>query len=298
MIVNRPKSLRAVVDHRVRRLGLQGARLARWWLAPEAWPAPRRYDEARDGRLEVLVQAVRLPIASRDGPDDVALERGKRANIRLAAPAFDGLVVAPDRALSFWRALGRATERRGYTWGRELRGGCVVPAIAGGLCLLSNALFEAAARAGWRIHERHGHSLEAMAPPPGTIPLDATVAWPDADLVIAPVDGPARLSVVVEDDTLCVSIYAARANDETITLSSEEAVVEVAGERRRSIRVWRRRLDRAGTVLATEELAYSDRRILRPDEVGATCLTCGETGCRDRPSEETLVALRTIGKKD
>src|SRR5689334_5250637 len=102
--VSRPKSLRAVVDHRVRRLGLQAARLAGWWASPGSWPAPRRYDEARDGRLDVLAQEVHLPLASRDGPDDAALEAGKHTNLRLAIAAFDGLVVAPDRPLSFWRA--------------------------------------------------------------------------------------------------------------------------------------------------------------------------------------------------
>lgn len=293
--MNRPKSLLAVVDHRARRWGLQAARLAGWWMAPASWPPPQRHDEARDGRLDVLAQVVRVPLRSPERHLDAALEVGKRANVGLAAPAFDGLVVTPQRPLSFWRALGRATERRGYTWGRELRGGCVVPTIAGGLCLLSNALFEAAARAGWRIHERHGHSMEAIAPPAGTVPLDATVAWPDVDLVIAPVHGPARLSVTIEEDDLRVAILTAIASDERIELSHEESIVERAGERWRALRVWRRRFDGAGAVLASEEIARSDRRILEADEIGKTCLTCGEVTCRDRPAEETLVALRTIG---
>lgn len=294
--MNRPKSLWAVVDHRTRRWGLQAARLAGWWMAPASWPAPQRYQAARDGRLDVLAHEVRVPLRAGTGEQDAALEAGKCANVRRAAPAFDGLVATPARALSFWRALGRATERRGYTWGRELRGGCVVPAIAGGLCLLSNALFEAAARSGWRIHERHGHSKEAVAPTPGLVPLDATVAWPDVDLVIAPVHGPARLSVQVEDDVLRVAIFTAAASAERIELSHEETIVERAGERRRSLRVWRRRLDDGGAVVTTEEIAHTERRILEADEIGKTCLTCGEASCRDRPAEETLIALRTVGR--
>jgi len=292
--VNRPKTLWAVADHRARRWGLQAARLAGWWMAPGAWPAPRRYAPARDGRLDAPAQVVRVPLRSPEARPDDALEAGKRANVTRAAPAFDGLVVAPQRPLSFWRALGRATERRGYTWGRELRGGCVVPTIAGGLCLLSNALFEAAARAGWRIHERHGHSLEAFAPPAGAVPLDATVAWPDVDLVVAPVHGPARLSVGIEDDVLRVAIFTADPSVEQIELSHRETVVVRAGERWRSLRVSRRRLDSAGIVLATEEIARTDRRILGPDELGKTCVTCGEVSCHDRPPQETLVALRGV----
>ena len=264
-------------------------------MAPASWPAPQRYDPERDGALAALAQVVHVPLHSPEGPADAALEAGKQSNVTLATAAFDGLVVTPHRPLSFWRALGRATARRGYTWGRELRGGCVVPTIAGGVCLLSNALFEAAARAGWRIHERHGHSLEAVAPPAGTVPLDATVAWPDVDLVVAPVHGPARLSVGIEGDMLRVAIFTARPSVERIELSHRETIVERAGERWRSLQVSRRRLDEAGVLLATEEIARTERRILAADELGKTCLSCGEASCHDRPAEETLVALRTIG---
>jgi len=295
--VNRPKSLWAVVDHRTRRWGLQAARLAEWRTDPASWPVPQRYDRARDGRLDVLAQVIRVPLSAPAGHGQAALEAGKRANVSLAAPAFEGLLVAPRQPLSFWRALGRPTRRRGYTWGRELRGGCVVPTIAGGLCLLSNALFEAAVRAGWRIHERHGHSLEAVPPAPGTIPLDATVAWPDVDLVMAPVHGPARLSVAIEDDHLRVAIFTAAASGERVELSQQEAVLERADERWRSLRLWRRRLDESGAIIASEEVARSERRILAADELGKTCLSCGELSCRDRPAEKTLFALRTIGRK-
>jgi hypothetical protein len=117
------------------------------------------------------------------------------------------------------------------------------------------------------------------------------------DLVIAPTHGPARLSVGIEDDALFVAIFTARTSDERIELGHEETIVEQAAERRRSIRVWRRRFDKAGTVLATEEIARTDRRILEADEIGKTCLSCGEVRCRDRPAEETLIALRSVGKR-
>lgn len=267
-------------------------------MAPATWPVPRRYQPARDGRLDVLAHEARLALGPRDGFGDPALEAGKRINLRRAVAAFDGLVVTPERPLSFWRALGRVTEGRGYTWGRELRGGCVVPAIGGGLCLLSNALFEAAVWSGWQIHERHGHSLEAIAPPAGAVPLDATVAWPDVDLVIAPTRGRARLAVGIEGDDLRVAIFAAQASDERVELSHEEAVVARSDERLRSIRVWRRRVSlSSGNVLSSEEVARTERRILESDEIGKTCLSCGEVGCRDRPGEETLVALRSFSKR-
>jgi vancomycin resistance protein VanW len=295
--MSRPKSAWAVVDHRTRRLVWQSARLAAWWLAPRRWPAPARYAPARDGQLDAAVVTVRAPLARSDGFADAALEAGKRKNLALAVPAFDGLVLAPSRSLSFWRVLGRAGADRGYTWGMELRGGCVVPAIAGGLCLLSNALFEVAVRSGWQILERHGHSLEAIAPAPDTIMLDATVAWPDVDLVIAPRAGAARLSVRLDDDALVVTAFMAQPLGERIELSLDEHIEARGSDRVRRSRVIRRRSDGSGNVIAVEDVAVSTRRILTRDELGKSCISCGEDGCRDRPRESVLMQLRPPPEK-
>ena len=40
--------------------------------------------------------------------------------------------------------LGRITARKGFVLGREIREGCVVPTVGGGICQLSNALATAA----------------------------------------------------------------------------------------------------------------------------------------------------------
>ncbi len=83
--------------------------------------------------------------------------------------------------MSFWRQLGRTTSRKGFISGRELREGCIVPAIGGGLCQLSGLLYQAALEAGLEIVERHGHSRVV----PGSQAeqdLDATVFWNYVDL--------------------------------------------------------------------------------------------------------------------
>ena len=55
---------------------------------------------------------------------------------------------SPGETFSFWRAAGRATRARGYVIGRELRQGCMIPTIGGGLCQLTNALSRVAHQAG------------------------------------------------------------------------------------------------------------------------------------------------------
>ncbi|MFZ1220469.1 MAG: VanW family protein [Chthoniobacterales bacterium] len=281
--MTRPKSALQVIDYRLRRAGLSAARLMNW-LVSNRWSKPMY---CRNGNGQKVAELV-VPIARADGLAHPALERGKRRNLELAVPYFDGLLLTPERTLSFWRALGRASEKRGFSWGMELRGGCVTPAIGGGLCLLSNAIFELAVRSGWRIIERHGHSLEAVPPMAGTVPLDATVVWPDVDLVVAPARGWARLAVTITPkDELCLAIFADEAAPRA-QLEANERVVWRGDQRYREIEVIR------SIDGVREVVAHSFRQILSGDELGKTCLSCGERSCRDRPQESVLAALRKI----
>ena len=109
-------------------------------------------------------------------PRERALELGKVQNLRIAAAALDGLVVEPGEIFSFWRAAGRTSRAKGYVTGRELRLGCMIPSIGGGICQLTNALSRVAHGAGMEIVERHSHSVH----PEGFFiddSTDATVFW-------------------------------------------------------------------------------------------------------------------------
>lgn len=110
---------------------------------------------------------------------EFALIAGKVHNLRIAMRAFDGVVVPAGVVMSFWRQLGRPGRRRGFVRGRELRSGCMVPAVAGGICQLSNALADCAHRAGIEAVERHAHSVRIAATPTFA---DATVFWNYVDL--------------------------------------------------------------------------------------------------------------------
>jgi vancomycin resistance protein VanW len=54
---------------------------------------------------------------------DPQLQRNKVQNLRLAAGRIDGVILSPGQTFSFWRLVGRATERGGYTDGLVLRDG-------------------------------------------------------------------------------------------------------------------------------------------------------------------------------
>ncbi len=292
----RVKSIWDVWDSRARLRAHQALRLGAWLFEGRRWREPELHSAAIHAAVRHLVYRRRIGIARTDQHADPVLEAGKRKNVALAAPRFDGLYLAPDRPLSFWRALGRVSQARGFTWGMELRGGCVVPAIGGGICLVSNALFELAARAGLMIVERHGHSIEAVPPAPGAlVGIDATVAWPHIDLVIAPASGVARLGMRVEGEELVVTLHAsepARARFELAAVG--ERVVLENGERIRRNRIERHaHHPTSGEVIASEVIADNRKRMLHHEELGRSCLSCDETTCADRPAEvPQLIALR------
>jgi len=246
---------------RVRVASFAAQRFARW-LTDDAFAAPARVMPSGP-----IAHVVRVPIA-RSGADP-RLEAGKRHNVRLAATAFHGVVVTPARPLSFWRVLGPATEARGFAWGMELRSGCAVPAVGGGLCLISNALFALAVELGWTILERHGHSM-ALGDPHA---LDATIAFPHVDLRIAPRTGTAVLDVSVRGDVI---VLAARHDAPRLRVELERAQQDDGHVRDTRIRrrVWRE------LELLEDTVIVDDRQ--RVPAALRTCLDCGETACHAR----------------
>jgi hypothetical protein len=62
----------------------------------------------------------------------------------------------------------------------------MIPAVGGGLCQLSNALYEAALDSGCTIIERHAHS-SVIAGSAAAAGKDATVAWNYVDLRFRPI---------------------------------------------------------------------------------------------------------------
>lgn len=166
--------------------------------------APRHVADARlaDAPILASFEASLWPAIA----DQDALVAGKIHNLRLALKRFDGLVIPAGAVFSFWRQLGRATEARGFVVGRELREGCIVPAVGGGLCQFSNGLYDTALRAGLEIVERHRHS-RVLAGSLAEIDRDATVFWNYKDLRLrAPFDW--RLEAAMDEAMLTIRIRA------------------------------------------------------------------------------------------
>lgn len=116
-----------------------------------------------------------------DNEKNWILTAGKIENLRIAAKKLNGLEIKANEVFSFWRHIGNPNLFQGYVVGREIREGCIVPTVAGGLCQLSNALYDAALHANFDIVERHKHT-KVIKGSLAESDRDATVKWNYEDL--------------------------------------------------------------------------------------------------------------------
>ncbi len=184
---------------------------------------------------------------------EFALQAGKVQNLRLAAGCLHGRFLRAGDLFSFWAHVPRPTARRGFAPGRELREGCVIPNVGGGLCQLSNALYDAALKAGFEIVERHAHSRRL----PGSMAAegrDATIFWNYVDLRFrAPFD--CQLDVQLN---------------------------------RQELRVTVRGVSQFFDAPASRHVTPAPARHSSHEHEAESCETCGVTGCFRNPSATSL----------
>jgi vancomycin resistance protein YoaR len=102
------------------------------------------------------------------------ITNGNGINIRLPASILNGQVVMPGQQFSFLKYVGPIDAKHGFTLGGVIKQGKSdhTGAMGGGICSASTTMFNAAARAGLQIDERHAHYYYINRYPVG---LDATV---------------------------------------------------------------------------------------------------------------------------
>jgi vancomycin resistance protein YoaR len=99
---------------------------------------------------------------------------GNGVNIELPAKLLNLQVVAPGEQFNFLNAVGPISLAAGWQMGGVILNGASnhTGAVGGGICSASTTMFNAAARAGLEINERHPHFYYITRYPVG---LDATV---------------------------------------------------------------------------------------------------------------------------
>jgi vancomycin resistance protein YoaR len=199
----------------------------------------------------------KTPLYTGYDPREQPLFVGKIENLRLACRQIHCRVLAPGQTFSFWRQVGPPWRSRGFSIGREVREGCVIPTIGGGLCQLSGSLFELASGLNFDLIERHYHTA-LPADVPYDARRDATLFWNYVDLRFRGAI-PVLFECYISEDSLIVRLRGKTPRFHRSNL------VEIAGNQ---VRVPARTL------------------------IGS-CFTCGEAGCaRHRDSIGDAVSER------
>lgn len=164
----------------------------------------RRYPSGERAGFPYVLAESRTPLWIEESLAERTLQLGKVQNLRCALRNLNGATIPAGGLFSFWKQIRRATRRRGYVAGRQLREGCLYPAIGGGLCQLSNALYDVALQAEAEIVERHAHS-HIVPGSAAALGRDAAIAWNYVDLRFRP-QQPLLIEAVLTHDGLIVRL--------------------------------------------------------------------------------------------
>jgi len=160
----------------------------------------------REHQFPIVVAQSITPLWTDPRDSEHWYQRGKVQNLRVAARALNGCIIPAGQVFSFWKQVGPPSRARGFAPGRMLQEGCLLPSVGGGLCQITNGLYQLALAAGCEIVERHAHSRTV----PGSATADgrdATVAWNYVDLRFrAPCD--LQLTAELTSQSLAVTLRA------------------------------------------------------------------------------------------
>ncbi len=186
---------------------------AKRFLADNSSKRVKRFAHGTPSSSPVIAKSV-TPLWTETEPQERFLVAGKIQNLRIALQQLDGIEVPAGEIFGFWKHVGRATKLRGFVEGRELREGCIIPNVGGGLCQLSNALYDAALQANFEIVERHRHT-QVVAGSLAEHGRDATVFWNYVDLRFRS-SKPFLIEARLDGEDLTVEFRGEKVQEKTI----------------------------------------------------------------------------------
>ena len=139
-------------------------------------------------------------------------------NIRLAAGAYDGLLVQPGEVVSFNKTVGPRSISAGYRNAPVIVNNELVEGIGGGVCQVSSTLYNSVLLAGLEIVERTCHALQVSYVPIGR---DATVVDDALDFVFRNnTKNYIYIKAFVNGGRLTIKIYGNMADKKEVQVNS------------------------------------------------------------------------------
>ena len=198
---------------------------------------------------------------------DMRLQEGKAVNLRIAAARINGIVIQPGETFSFWKLVGKATRKEGYTEGLMISSGGFRSGVGGGLCQLANMVHWLVLNSPLTVTELHHHSDALFPDERRTVPFGTgtSVFYKNVDYQFRnTTDQPVQLLLWLDDTDLCGELRAQRPFPFRYRLvETGHRFVKEGEDYYRCSQVWRVTLDRAtGAELGRELVLDNHSKVL------------------------------------
>lgn len=150
-------------------------------------------------------------------------ERGRAANVELAARKINGVILAPGEVFSYNDVVGPRTKAAGFKDAPVFENGETVQGVGGGICQVSSTLYSAVLYADLAITSRKNHSMTVAYVPKGQ---DATVVYGSIDFKFKnSTEFPIKIVSQAAGGKLTVSIHGTKSQGEK-TVKIVNTVIE------------------------------------------------------------------------
>ncbi len=140
---------------------------------------------------------------------DLKSNKFKKQNIITAKSFIEPITILPNEIFSFWKIVGKPSEKRGFVKSRSLINGQTIESFGGGLCQLSGLIYLTSIYCGLEILERYNHSVDIYDETTRYMPLggDAAVAYGYKDLKIRNnLKNSISFRIITKEDKVSVEI--------------------------------------------------------------------------------------------
>ncbi|WP_449240697.1 VanW family protein [Desulfoscipio gibsoniae] len=250
-------------------------------------------------------------------------QTGRTYNIKVAAAALNGVLLAPGESFSFNRVVGPRSSEAGYKSANVIINNELVQGLGGGVCQVSSTLYNAVLLANLKIVERSNHTLPVSYVPIGR---DATVVYGAIDFKFTNnQDNYIYISSLVEDSTMTVKVYGNKETaprvemaswitetieqktvfEEDPNLASGEQVVKQKGNNGFKVATVRYVWKNGEKITEQQPLSYYqpvsrivavgtgqvEPSVVVPPDTAVTPVVPGETGENNKPLPESEIAV-------
>lgn len=197
---------------------------------------------------------------------DPYLEQNKITNLRIALSRINNTVLYPGETFSFWKLVGKPSQKRGFVEGVVLLKDGFGSGIGGGLCHITGLIYWATLHTPLTITERHRHSFDTT--PTKFFGSDATCFYNYKDLVIRNnTNQPFQLQAAIDDTTIKASWVSDRLPQYKYEMYEKQSTItneKWGGQTRHNI-VHRKIFNLEGAQIADEFVAENHALVMYSD---------------------------------